>query len=488
MPYLYNERNAKAVKQNMDKIMRDAEIQKVNTLEPTMDEYRQVITVVKEYIKNKKRKVYGGMAYQTLITHKNPSDGFYNPEVDKADYEIYSPEPIKDLIELCNILHDKGFKSVRGSHAQHPETYKIFVNFDSECIDISYCPNMIFGFIPVKEVDGIQICAPKFLYIDMFRIFNDPMTSSRRYEKTFKRGYLLQKHYPLHDYHGKVKQVGLLEKNESELGEIRRFIEQEFLPNRGTVMSCGAFAYNYYVRESGSTKVKPVNVAEYHLISIDYKADVLELCRLLQEKYPEKIAKDEYYPFYQFTDNKSVIKYQDQPIVTIYGHNEKCIPYLTHENIQLVTYPYVLMMLLINEFKTKVDRDKKRRHNYQVMLTNLVQARNFFLQRSNKTILDNTPFREFRLSCSGKTIDERRKSKLDRAMKIQRSPPFSYNPGKNRMDPEKVHRSFRNTSGRIINNKKNLRCPLEDEIEEEPEEVIEEVIADVEEDDSSDQA
>jgi hypothetical protein len=49
-----------------------------------------------------------------LITDKNIDDSIYKKN-DYMDIEFYSPEPVKDMINLCDILDDKKYDYVSGS-------------------------------------------------------------------------------------------------------------------------------------------------------------------------------------------------------------------------------------------------------------------------------------------------------------------------------------------------------------------------------------
>ena len=90
------------------------------------------------------------------------------------DIEFYSTEPLKDLINLCDLLH-KEFKFVEGAEGVHPETYKIFVNFINYA-DCSYMPPNIFKNIPTIEIDGMKM-SHLFLRYRALRVYVDPMTS-----------------------------------------------------------------------------------------------------------------------------------------------------------------------------------------------------------------------------------------------------------------------------------------------------------------------
>ena len=98
--------------------------------------------IIKKFIIEKKRKIYGGYALHLLLLEKNKSTIIYE-ENDIYDIDFYSPEPIIDLKELCDKIYAAGFKPVLGQEAQHKETYSVYVNYQLYC-DITYMPNNIY--------------------------------------------------------------------------------------------------------------------------------------------------------------------------------------------------------------------------------------------------------------------------------------------------------------------------------------------------------
>ena len=94
------------IKDNISNIQKKAEtIFNSKFLEPNEDEYTMVRKIILKFIKEKKRLIYGGYAQNELIKSKNIKDDFYGDT--RADIEFYTPDPIKDLIELCDLINEK---------------------------------------------------------------------------------------------------------------------------------------------------------------------------------------------------------------------------------------------------------------------------------------------------------------------------------------------------------------------------------------------
>ena len=139
---------------------------------------------IENFIIRKNRIIYGGWAWHNLIKFKNNNDGIYDKDRSGfPDIEFYSYDPANDLIEICNNLYKK-YKFVEGQ-AEHDETYKLFINFINYC-DISYVPKRIMSKLPFIKINNIKYIHQKFITIDIFRMYTDPLTSYWRLKKFIK--------------------------------------------------------------------------------------------------------------------------------------------------------------------------------------------------------------------------------------------------------------------------------------------------------------
>ena len=69
--------------------------------------------MVEKFIKEKSRKVYGGMAINETIKLRDPKKQIYEDENnDILDWDFYSPEPVKDALELMLELDKLGYKDI----------------------------------------------------------------------------------------------------------------------------------------------------------------------------------------------------------------------------------------------------------------------------------------------------------------------------------------------------------------------------------------
>lgn len=72
---------------------------------PSDKTYKMMKKDLLEFIKKKNRIIYGGYAMNQLIINKDKTDDFYGNT--RYDIEFYSPEPIKDSIDIAIYFQKK---------------------------------------------------------------------------------------------------------------------------------------------------------------------------------------------------------------------------------------------------------------------------------------------------------------------------------------------------------------------------------------------
>ena len=168
---------------DINEISKKAQIIKFNKHEPTKNQLILMQNVILQFIE-KKKKMYGGAAMH-LLKLKN-DEGIYkdNPEVqdDIYDVEFYSPEPKKDLHEICDLIFKKDLIWVTGIEAGHDETFSIqYLNI--RICDISFVPPNIYGLIPTTKYKNLLVSSPEFIMIDIYRQRANPSNSFYKLEK-----------------------------------------------------------------------------------------------------------------------------------------------------------------------------------------------------------------------------------------------------------------------------------------------------------------
>jgi hypothetical protein len=396
---MYREEDIEQIKLNIDFIKEQAMIKYKTENEPTFKESIDVYNTLIDFIKKKKRIVYGGYAQNLLIKTKNHIDAFYK-ETDTPDIEFYSFEPIKDSIELCDYLHNKNFKYIQVSEGIHPGTYKIFINFINYC-DISYLSKNIYDKCPTISINGLLLTHPHFMCIDSYRVFTDPMTSYWRLDKVFNRYLKLIKYYPFEKL---LNDIPVIPNN--DLTKIRKLIIRN-----SKYIVIGFYAFNYYIRK---IKSNYINVPFYELISINFVNDAKDIYKKLNKIYKNNITTKEFTPFYEFFDRRIEYYYNNNLILKLYGNNSRCIVYRfsNKKKINFGTNQIIFLYLLSNYYYHIINNNNLS-NIYYYMLYNLQQAKNKYLNDNDKKVLDTTPFEDFTYNCMGIPVDTIRKSMLE---------------------------------------------------------------------------
>ncbi len=466
---LYNKHDIDILNEKIGDLEKEVEIYKLENIYPTKDKIMGAINIVLEYVKENKRIIYGGTAQNMLVKIKNKDDAFYG-DYEVPDIDFYSYEPVIDVKKICNRLHDAGFKEIAGQEAQHDETYTIFAEY-KPVADITYVPKYIYDNIPNVTINGIKYANHSFVMIDLFRMLIEPLFSNQRWTKALNRLYLLQKHYPYNKATKALPYINTMAPNiKNEISKLLNTV-YGFLENNETTIIIGEYSYNHYLKESGimedkklGKKYRILDISHYQFVSTDYRKDGKKLLELLKKNHPS-IANDivvvEHYPFWQFNGYSAYIKYKNHVFCRIIHYNHRCTPIKKVDKIQLGTFHYVFMMVLVATFWNKINKMRQEVNYYNIMTSHLIEMRNYYLKKNKKTMFDDTIFQSFIPTCTGDAEDPfihklRREHKKWKARKI-----FRYKPADTYEKEPESKFLFANTSGNAIRNPKNLRIVTE---------------------------
>jgi hypothetical protein len=466
--------------QNYPALIKKIKSKKLLELEPKINEIKIVSDIIKNFIIDKKRKIYGGYALHLLLNDKNKSELIYD-ENDTYDIDFYSPEPIIDLKELCDKIHAAGFKPVLGQEAQHKETYSVYVNYQLYC-DITYMPNNIYKKLRFMFINNLLVVHPYFLMIDYFRMFTDPLGSFWRLEKHFERYMLLQKHFPLPIIKDEIRLETYIDKN---IYKIISLLFNEIV-NYESIVFTGLYTYNYYLHLSEYTNTNNsynyLKLTYYEVYSTNYVEDGLKLLnyiKSLPQFYTNKIFYVEYNPFFQFYGNSTIFYYnyngEHIPILYLYENNKRSIPFkkfnlikfknnnqneIINKEINICSFDFNILHSLITLVKLRIDDEDNWNDVIYKYIHNITIFRNHYLKKFNKTIYDDSLFQSFVIECMGEYIlpERQRRLLIEIRRKLGKPFIFKYEPQLNRTLGKYL---FYNSSGNQINNPKYLKLTEE---------------------------
>lgn len=443
---MYREKDLNAIKINIDNIQNEAmRIYTDNYKEPTNTEYDQVKRIILDFMNTKKRILYGGYA-QHLFALKH-GDVVYNEYMDRPDVEYYSPEPLKDMMELCNELHKEGFKFVHGKEGVHKGTYKVFVNGDDYC-DIGYMNKFLFDNCPTLQLECCRVAHPHFMLIDVYRVYTDPMTSYWRLKKSFERNNLFIQYYP---FNYKLEYDVTIYNLTKEVEKIKDYIRKEIIHNYNVIV-IGTYGYNHLVKKQNENYQLPYQY--YQLISFDLLNDAKKIYKLLKEKF-NNVTITEYYPFYEYHDAHFEFSINGNIVLKLYGNNKRCVPnyHSENKNTKFGSSQVITLYLLIDKLYHSINKRNKEASNCEYLIRTLFDIRDKYLDEREITVMDNSPFKEFIINCEGEPHDILR---ADRVKQMERKiKKFTYTPtDKQQKIPEY---KFPNCSGNKVIKKPRIK-------------------------------
>jgi hypothetical protein len=309
------------------------------------------------------------------------------------------------------------------------------------------------------EIENMTITHPMFMWIDYLRMFVDPLLSGNlRWEKAYKRFYLLQKYYPIKQTNKPLK---FKEKTVSS-----KFYDTviSFLKENKSLIAIGQIAYNAYVSVCKPTQkfITKIPITEFEVISTDYINDVKNAIQYLQSNGFDKIKIQENYPFFQFTGFCTTIIDDGIPRFKIYDYNKICLPFMEYEGFKIGSFHLNLMRVMVNAIYSRVNENKEYEQMFFEMASHEIIMRRDYLNNKEQNFLDNSLFRDFNTDCIGYTQDP----KIERLEEMQITKGrgrFDYHPeGGKKLDPSNW--VFKNSSGNIIKNVKNYKIDITPDI------------------------
>jgi len=163
---------------------------------PTLD---RALLVVRDFVAEKKRVLYGGLAIDYALRLKG---SHIYPDGERPDFDFYSPEHAADAYELAVRFHELGFPNVSAIRATHVQTMRVRIDF-VPVADISFIPATIAAGFPTVEYAGIRVLHPHWQALDQHLAFCYPFNNApredlfHRFRKDHERFNLLRAAFPL---------------------------------------------------------------------------------------------------------------------------------------------------------------------------------------------------------------------------------------------------------------------------------------------------
>lgn len=298
---------------------------------PGIPDLNRMNTIIRKYITDNKRIVYGGTAITILLGETVSESKF-------LDYDFYSPEYIRDSVAVANELFNAGHKFVRRINAIHPDTVRVGAEFGKEFLaDITYMPEKVYNKLPTMIVDGIHYADPQWLKVDLYRSVINPHLNMFRWKKSYIRLLEIEKKYPLacgdKAFEYKVKEIKQLD------GLIIKYLV-EVAGGNGLIAS-GMLGYKLYK----SVLDESVEIDHYTFFAIDGLAEARKLVDYLKSRIKDKVKIKKYYPYLDILNKHFEIRINDASVITIYEIGDFCFGIKQINMVNVMNYHGLLWFL-----------------------------------------------------------------------------------------------------------------------------------------------
>ena len=282
-------------------------------------EIKQIIQIVEQFIRRKKRICYGGTAINNILPAE---DQFYDKSIELPDYDFFSSNALNDAIELANIYYSKGFEEVEAKAGVHKGTYKVFVNF-IPVADITQLVPELYSSIKKEaiRVNGILYTPPNYLRMSMYLELSRPLGDVSRWEKVLKRLTLLNKAYPLKGEECSDVDIQRVFTGKKEEERDIYYEARDSLINQGVVFF-GAMANRIYMKHHPSFKHKKMeHIPDFDVLSEDPETTATILKERLQDIGIKKVKTEKLKgvgeviaPHYQVSVGEDIIAFIYEPL------------------------------------------------------------------------------------------------------------------------------------------------------------------------------
>ena len=442
---------------SLEDIVARAKAAKNLFVEPTANETNRVRSFLFDFIREKQRVVYGGTALNAHLIQNDPTEAIYDPDSDEpADIEFYSWRAMDDIRELCDRLFQAGFRQVEARMAMHNDTYAISVNLKRYC-DVTYMPRNLYDVLPVTMTPlAIPCVHPHFTTIDYLRVINDPLTCHFRLEKDVRRLQTIDRTFPL-----------VLDTETFPMGTKAAIdpIVRSFATWKDTIVVTGRWAYEFFARMAQETCVPFDDALDSpaYLVSSRYREDATGLYGKLCTEYgKERVQYQEYHRFYDFWGQRGLFSVDSKPVAVLLDYNFKFVPTLNKygtclqrvdwnphlhaqiesnmdprpredlENIQVATFPYTLMTLMIAKTWCDANGDAKGAEAYATMVRHMIALRRRYLSSRELSAFDPSPFGDFEMDAlvgEGMTASRIKAIRIRQRERRKRPVVFKYRAG-----------------------------------------------------------
>mgnify|MGYP006083654911 CR=1 FL=1 len=353
---------------NIDNILLNIKELNYNNSIPNRTVRDKLINYVEKFLSKTKRKIYGGTAINKFV---KIYDDFEEP-----DYDVYTPQPKKDAIDLAHYLFDLGIKDTAVSRGVTKGTFKVFA-YKLEAVDFSFMPEKMYNLIPFTKINNLYYTSPEYLRIDLLLAIVNPQKSIYLWEKTLPRYLKLKNKF-------KIKEVKYENKtifNQNAINLINKIIK-----NNIDVVVTGITAYRILVLKSNIKHIYLPNISFLEVLTVK----PVKLLKKIIEIYGiDNIIIKHFNQFLKIIPSKFVVYYKNQRLINIYYLEDKCFPFIRLDDMLISSYDYLELYFNALIYQYKIINNKNLKNFSKCILFNLDKCRNLYLKKKGSNIIDD---------------------------------------------------------------------------------------------------
>lgn len=365
--------------------------------------------IVEKFIKRKGLKVYGGVAINAHL----PKDQKIYTESEVPDYDVFSPDPWQDAVELAREFVREGYKYVEVRAGIHKGTYKVLVNL-WPAADISFMPRKEYERIKVLKQNGMNFVNEIKLLESMYKEFSEPWANPARWPKVNTRERLLQKYVRPLEKTYKCSETLFAQKLPSE--PLLSLLEKtyEFILKKELLIA-GTMAYNIYLQ--AAEVQKRAQLTHYKVLSTNARENTDELFAKLMRKFPHLDIATQYYPSRELNNTTytiyAIIESRRYPICELV-HLTSCTPFHKVLGRKVVGIDYIKYDLYDQAVFAETEQES---NDAMCLIQYITKVQNEYYRKNKKSETDSSPFQRFITQCEGPFYDSRKVAVLEKMQK-----------------------------------------------------------------------
>lgn len=340
-----------------------------NANKPISKEFLYCIDIVKQFVIDKKRILYGGSAISLWMQE------YKYPDINKTitDFDFYSNDPKRDAIEIYNLIHSAFTESdCKAFEAKHSNTFKV-VAFGNEIADITYAPTHFMNVTPFKIINKIHVLDLKIIMIDLYRIILDPLESWKfKLDKAvYRLNFCKEILCRMHDLPTPLA----LSNKESRP-------TYNFVTTDKILIVDGAFVETYYAAEAAAVIAVKTEFPKSHTEILCTNPYICATEFIKENKLKDYVI-NTYTPFFQFYNTRVEIKVNNKVLIVfeLYPETIQFPSIVLPSGMHIATFDHYIKRLLIKEYKKLLNKDKSN-YLYIFQLLSLQKEYNTKLNKS----------------------------------------------------------------------------------------------------------